>query len=237
MNSRARIPKASDVVVAAIRQRIVSERLPVGTKLPSELELMDEYGLGRVTVREALRILERDGLIDVRRGPSGGIFVRHTEISQVSDTLALLFSFRDTTLGEFAEFRLQLEPYVARLAAKHATKEQRAELLASIGTEGEPSRTADVHSLIASACGNDVFELVLKSMHSSFVGHFRYDLITPEHVEATTRAHAKIVHAIVDGDGAAAERAMRRHLETYGAFLEENGLDTAPILPKGDALR
>lgn len=234
MSSRARIPKASDMVVAGIRHRIVSERLPVGTKLPSELELMDEYGLGRVTVREALRILERDGLVDVRRGPSGGIFVRHTEIRQVSETLALLFSFRDTTLGEFAEFRLQLEPYVARLAAKHATDEQRAEMLAAVEEEREPSRTADVHSLIAAACGNDVFELVLKSMHSSFVGHFRYDLITPEHVEATSRAHAKVVRAIIEGDGASAERAMRRHLETYTGFLQEHGLDSEPILPRGD---
>lgn len=233
-NARARIPKASDVVVAAIRTRIVSQRLPVGTRLPSEVEMMDEYGLGRVTVREALRILERDGLIDVRRGPSGGIFVRHTDISQVSDALALLFSFRDTTLGEFAQFRLQLEPFVAKLAAANATQEQRAGLEEAVAAERDASRTADVHSLIAAACGNDVFELVLKSMHSSLVGHFRYELITPEHVEATGRAHAKIVKAIVSGEGSTAERAMRRHLETYAQYLAENGLDAQPILPRGD---
>lgn len=235
MNSgRARIPKASDLVVASIRQRIVSQRLPVGTRLPSEVDMMEEYGLGRVTVREGLRILERDGLIDVRRGPSGGIFVRHTEIGQVSDTLALLFSFRDTTLGEFAQFRLHVEPFVAKLAAEHATTEQRTELLAAVDVEREATRSADVHSLIAAACGNDVFELVLKSMHSSFVGHFRFELITPEHVEATNRAHSKIVRAIVDGDGTSAERSMRRHLETYAAYLRDNGLDAEPILPKGD---
>ncbi|MCZ4497556.1 MAG: hypothetical protein JWQ74_109 [Marmoricola sp.] len=193
---------------------------------------MEEHGLGRVTVREALRILERDGLVEVRRGPSGGIFVRHAEIRQVSEALALLFSFRDTTLGEFAAFRLLVEPRVAHLAATHATQEQRLGLVRAAEAEVDTPRTADIHSLIAEACGNDVFEFVLKSMHSSLVGHFRFELITPEHREATNRAHMKIAQAIADSDAEAAENAMRRHLKTYAAYLRENSLDSEPIFPR-----
>jgi DNA-binding FadR family transcriptional regulator len=228
----SRIPKASDLVVSSIRNKILFERLPVGTRLPSEVELMEENGLGRVTVREALRILERQGLVEVRRGPSGGIFVRHADIRQVSEALALLFSLRDTTLGEFADFRQLVEPRVAYLAAVNASDEQRAALVRAAESEQDTARTADMHSLIADACGNDVFEFVVKSMHSSLAGHFRYDHITPENRAETALAHLKIAAAIAAGDARGAEKAMHRHIETYGLYLREHGLDTEPIVPR-----
>lgn len=230
--NRSRIPKASDVVVAALRHKILSERLDVGTRLPSESELMDEYGFGRVSVREALRILERDGLVDVRRGPHGGIFVRHTDIGKVSEALALMFSFRDTTLGEFATFRLHVEPMVARLAAQNGTPEARAELLKDAKADLSTKASADLHGRVADLCGNDVFELVMKAMHVSLAGHFRHELISPEHYEATARAHVKIATAIAAGDGDAAEKAMQRHLEVYRDYLKDVELDEEPIVPR-----
>lgn len=229
---RSRIPKASDLVVNSIRNKILFERLPVGARLPSEIELMEEHGLGRVTVREALRILERQGLVEVRRGPNGGIFVRHADIRQVSDALALLFSFRDTTLGEFADFRLLVEPRVAYLAALNASDDQRIALVLAAESEGDNARTADMHSLIADACGNDVFEFTMKSMHRSLAGHFRHEFITPENRDETARAHLKIAEAIASGDAEVAERSMRRHITTYGLYLREHGLDTEPIVPR-----
>lgn len=229
---RGQIPKASDIVVQAVRHKIVMQRLPVGTKLPSELELMEEYGLGRVTIREAMRILERDGLVEVRRGPTGGTFVRHADIAQISEALALLFSLRGTTLGEFAAFRLALEPMVARLAALNVTEVQRDVLRVAAQDPGlEPARSADIHSLIAEACGNDVHELVLKGLHVSLARHFRYELITDEHRVATSRAHKKIIGCIVSGDARGAERAMAKHLEVYAEFIRENGLEDRPIFP------
>lgn len=230
--SRSRIPKASDIIVAAVKKRILADRMPVGARLPSESELMEEFGLGRVTVREALRILERDGLVDVRRGPSGGIFVRHTDIRQVSETLELLFGLRETTLGEFADFRILLEPRVAALAAQNSSPEDRKRLLAVAEAEDDASRSADLHGMIAGVCGNDVYEFTLQAMQSSLVGHFRFELITPEHLDTTHRAHLKIVKAIAEGDVEGAERAMRRHLEQYAEYLKENGLENEPIVPR-----
>lgn len=230
---RAPIPKASDVVVTSLRQKILSERLPVGAKLPSVDDLMVEHGLGRVTVREALRMLERDGLIDVRRGPAGGVFVRHTDIRQVSEALALLFSFRGTTLKEFASFRLLVEPEVARLAAINATDKEREEILHVAKTEKEAWQSANLHSLIAGCCGNDVYEFALKSMHVSLAGHFRHDLITRDNADKTAQAHTKIATCIAEGDAAGAESAMRRHLEVYQAFLMTHDLENDPIFPAG----
>jgi GntR family transcriptional repressor for pyruvate dehydrogenase complex len=231
---RGQLPKASDIVVEAIRHKILVERLPVGTRLPSEAELVEEHGLGRVTVREALRILERDGLVDVRRGPHGGLFVRHADIAQISDGLALMFALRNTTLGEFAAFRLALEPEVASLAALNATDAQREALVAAAADD--PSalhRTADIHSMIAESCGNDVHEMVLKGLHVSLAQHFRRELITDEHKAETGRAHRKIAGRIAAGDAEGARRAMAKHLEVYAAFMRDNGLEGEPIVPSG----
>jgi len=229
---RGQLPKASDIVVAAIRHKILVNRLAVGTRLPTEAELMEEHGVGRVAVREALRLLERDGLVDVRRGSHGGLFVRHADIGQVSDALALLFSLRNTTLGEFAAFRLAVEPEVARLASLNATDEQRAMLVAAACDDPlETQRSADLHSLIAEACGNDVYLMVLKGLHVSLANHFRHELITEEHKSGTSKAHQKITRCINSGDASGAQQAMTTHLAVYAAFIRNNNLDTQPIFP------
>lgn len=233
MSSRARIPRASDIVVDAIRNKILSERLAVGSRLPSETELMEAHGLGRVTVREALRLLERDGLVDVKRGPNGGIYVRHAEIRQVSEALTLLFSFRDTTIGEFLGFRMLVEPQVAALAAEHATDSQRARLLA-LAAEGlhVSSGSADVHSLVAEACGNDVFELTVKSLHMPLARHIRMERVTDTNLSLTEQAHSKIARCIAEGDAEGARWAMTRHLEAYGDYLRQTGLIDESIVPR-----
>ena len=229
---RGQLPKASDIIVEAVRHKILAERLPIGARLPSEPELVAEYGLGRATVREALRMLERDGLVDVRRGPRGGLYVRHPDIAQVSDALALMFAVRNTTLGEFAAFRLVVEPEVAHLAALNATEAQREALL--VAAADDPSalqRTVDLHSMVAEACGNYVYEMVLKGMHASMTQHFRRELITDEDEVGTWRAHRKIAGCIAAGNAEAARKAMARHLEVYSAYLRDHRLESEPIVP------
>jgi GntR family transcriptional repressor for pyruvate dehydrogenase complex len=228
-----RLPKASDVVVNAVRQRILTERLPVGHRLPSETELMEEYGLGRVTVREALRLLERDGLIEIKRGPGGGIHVRHPDISQVSDAISLLFSVQEVTLREFLAFRQLVEPSAAALAAVHATDEQRQKILQSAeADQAQLSPVVDLHVLIGESTGNGVLGLVLQALHSPMAVHFRSDKIRKHDVEGTARAHRKIAQAIAAGNAAGAERAMKRHLDAYASYLQEVGLIDEPIVPQ-----
>ncbi|MFC5676403.1 FadR/GntR family transcriptional regulator [Aeromicrobium endophyticum] len=233
--NRVRIPKASDVVIAEIRERILFHRLPVGTRLPNETELMEQYGLGRVTVREALRVLERDGLVEIRRGPTGGIFVRHTDISQVSDAMAMLFRFSDTTLGEASEFRSLLEPRVARLAAINATEVQLEQIAKIANGDFDAVRLAEFHALLTAACGNKVFEMTLKALHDSAAGHYRYDLIESELPDGGTHDHVEIAKAIVARDADAAEDAMRRHLATYDQYLRDNHIDGVPTIPEKTA--
>ncbi|WP_094362684.1 FadR/GntR family transcriptional regulator [Enemella dayhoffiae] len=227
----SRLPKASDVVVTAIRDRILRQRLPVGHRLPSEVELAAELGVGRVAVREALRLLERDGLVEVRRGVTGGVFVRHPELGQVSDVISLLFATRSTTIAEWVEFRLLLEPTAAELAARHATAEQREVFAVHAAAAGvDLAYVPDLHLAVAEASGNSVLAVSLESLRRPFTEHFRPRLISEADLEATSAAHIRISERILAGDAPGARRAMTRHLTGYRDYMEQRGLMSAPLI-------
>ncbi|MBC2932089.1 FadR/GntR family transcriptional regulator [Nocardioides sp. zg-1228] len=229
---RPRIPKASDIVVSAVRERIIVHRLAEGTALPTETEMMAEYGVGRVTVREALRLLEHDGLIEVRRGVHGGVFVRHPQVRQVSDVVSLVFAMRNTTLREFAEYRQLVEPAAAELAARNISEEQRTALRGLVEQESGLGQVQDLHQLVAEATGNGVLGTALNALHHPFQEHFRPGKIHASHLAETAASHRKIAERILAGDGAAARRAMAVHLEAYRAYLEREDLLEEPIIPR-----
>lgn len=233
-NRVRKLPKASDLVVRELRAQILDQQLPIGTKLPSEIELADEFGLGRVTIREALRLLERDGLVAMKRGPNGGTFVQHPDADQVSQAVALLVKLRGTTLGEYAVFRLATEPTIAALAAVNSTKEEKQHLLdvASVDVApGSSSATGDFHEELSAVCGNDFFSLTQKATHVALHMHFREEKISDENRGATLRAHEKIARLVAEGDAEGARKAMERHLIAYQEFITEAGLEDEPVIP------
>lgn len=225
------LPKASDLVVTEFRRRILELGLPVGSRLPSELELAEEFGLGRVTIREALRILERDGLVRTKRGPTGGSFVSHPDVDQVSQAVAMLLRLMGPTLGAFAEYRLTLEPKIAELAAQNASQDQKDHLLRVAREHITVESTASFHDELSDICGNEFFHLAQKSMHVALSMHFRKDRIVEGHQEQTNLAHIKIAERVAAGDSAGARDAMLVHLLAYQAFIEKAGLADEPVLP------
>lgn len=226
-----RLPKASDLVVSGVRRHIITRRLPVGAPLPSESELMAEYGVGRVAVREAFRLLERDGLIEIRRGVNGGVFVRHPDISQVSEVISLLFAVKNTTLREFVEFRQLVEPAAAAHAAKNISAEQREQLAVILRVDEDLAHVPDLHLLVAEATGNGVLALALNALRHPFQEHFRPGRIDAGHMRETSAAHAKIAKRILAGDASGAQRAMTVHLAAYRDYLERENLMEEPIIP------
>lgn len=228
-----RLPKASDLVVDALRDRIINQRLASGTRLPSEVDLAQELHVGRVAVREGLRLLERDGLVEVRRGNTGGIFVRHPEIEQVSEAISVLLGIQGSTLREFVEFRQLIEPAAAALAAERALAEHAEALVTIEQGDTELARVPDLHLLIAEATGNGVLAIALGAMSHPFSEHFRSNQILPSHMNETSAAHAKIARKIRLGDVDGARRAMTVHLDAYASYLEHEGLLDEPIIPRG----
>jgi GntR family transcriptional repressor for pyruvate dehydrogenase complex len=227
----ARMPKASDVLADDLRRLILGQRMPEGTPLPSESELVEELDLSRATVREALRLLEEDGLISVKRGPRGGIRVRHPDAEHAARSLTLLLGLTDASLGDLMEVRTMLEPAIAGLAAKHATAAQRAEL-AQLATRAEPVvEQIDFHVALGAASGNQVLASLAATLHELVRFHVVIEDLDANDLEHSVRAHVRIADAISAGDIEAATSAMRLHLESFEARMRAQSRLEEPLGP------
>ncbi|HLK16425.1 MAG TPA: GntR family transcriptional regulator, partial [Fimbriimonadaceae bacterium] len=156
--------KVSDVLAREIRNLILGKRLQANTPLPSESEWIAQTGYSRATVREALRLLESDGLISIKRGPGGGIRVSHPDVGHATRTLGIMLALSNATLRDLFEVRKLLEAKAAEVAATAATAEQREKLL-EVSEAKSFETEVDFHRLLAECTGNDLFSLILASLH------------------------------------------------------------------------
>lgn len=122
---RVRVPKTAEVVAQAIRSQIVRGEIREGEALPSESDLMANFGVSRPSLREAFRILESEQLIEVRRGSRGGALALRPDVSVAARYLALLMQFDGVMLSEVFQARALIEPLALRLLAE---QKDRAEL-------------------------------------------------------------------------------------------------------------
>lgn len=226
---RARVPKASTVLADELRTSIVRGRMTEGMPFPSEAEIIAQSHLSRATVREALRLLESEGLITSRRGPGGGLRVGRPDLSSSVQNFAVHLALSEATLGDMFAFRRLVEAEAARLAATHATDEQRDVLRQSI--ESVPlSEVIDFHGLIAEATGNEFFRTILRVVVSLAGWHTPAEGLEDDDLDEARAAHAKVVRRILERDGDGAARAMDRHLEAFEAIVREQGNIEKPVI-------
>ena len=109
-------------LVEQIQAAILSGKLKSGDKLPSQRELVEKFQTSRATLREALRVLQHKGLIEVRLGVSGGAIVRGINTEQITDGFSILLQHQKVSVDELAEFRKGVEGCVAKIAATRAKK-------------------------------------------------------------------------------------------------------------------
>jgi GntR family transcriptional repressor for pyruvate dehydrogenase complex len=211
----------SKSVEDAIVEAIQAKKLEPGTKLPSELELCEQFGVSRTVVREALRVLHARGLISILKGK--GMFVKEFSGQSASDPLRfyLRMNFRRSYVMDIVHARQILEPAVVALASKNRTPEDvkrmadDIELLKTCADDfAELSRVdTQFHIDIAKASGNSLMPLLLEPIHR----------LIPE-IKSTVYAtvqdardsavlwHQKIFDEIVKSNSSAARQAMVEHL-------------------------
>jgi GntR family transcriptional regulator, transcriptional repressor for pyruvate dehydrogenase complex len=225
--------KRSEVIARDLVEYIVDSRLPAGTRLPRESDMIEQLGVGRTTLREALRILETRGVLTIRSGPGGGPIVRTPDPTDLTESLTLILQFQRATLVEVLDARAWLEPTVARMAAKHITKaeirrlrEINAEVEAAIDADEESIMDANqrFHRVIAASTGNLVvqtFTETLLTVADSGIDDLNH---SRSFKRGTVAGHEKIVAALEKGDPDEAEAAMRAHV-LYGKQrrVKENG--------------
>src|SRR5262245_53240086 len=120
------MPTAAQLVAEAIRRQIVTGELADGESLPPEATLIEQYGVSRPTFREALRILQSESLISIRRGSRGGARVNAPTIDPIARQAGYVLQYQDTSLGDVYRARLILEPPAAGLLAQASRSTKKA---------------------------------------------------------------------------------------------------------------
>jgi GntR family transcriptional repressor for pyruvate dehydrogenase complex len=229
-----RVPKASDVLAAEIRKLIVVDGLADGTPLPSEKDLIEQWGLSRGTVREGLRLLETQGLITISRGRRGGIRVRHPDIGPIMESITVQLALMETPLRDLYEFRCAVEPAAARLAARNGSSDEKQALLeaAEFELKAPLDEVPRFHKILIDASGNQVFQLSLAGLEDVIHLHARIDSVKRRDLDEISTEHRKIARAIARGSETTAERLALQHLESEMNRLERSKRLDAPIIPR-----
>ncbi|MEU6541171.1 FCD domain-containing protein [Streptomyces sp. NPDC047000] len=237
------VPKASDVLAGEVRERILSGEFGEGTALPPERRLVEQTGLSRATVREALRILEVERLVEIRPGRGGGAFVHRPGRESLADTVRLVIRGQRIRLEALHETREAIEPACAALAARRRTEQDLADLeaahteLVEAGDDVPRFLRANIqwHNAVAKAGDNELLIGFLAALSQSI--HASTDLaqfMDADIRRLTARAHARITEAIRAGDAEAAHRRMSRHVCGFArAATEVDGRELVD-LPKTD---
>lgn len=238
-NDLARGSKISKRVAEALVSDIVNEGLKAGDRLPNEAAMIARFGLGRGSIREALRILEVHGIITLRSGPGGGPIVNDIHPQDVARAVSLHLFQAGATMGELVTARRLLEPTIARLAAENrdpAGLERLREALAreELIEDGDPryiQAANDFHWVLSSMTGNKVLDLLataLKEMYTSRVvgGGIASETTAPD----IRDEHRAIGEAVLRGDAAKAERLAGEHMDRYlGRVQAIPGFAKSPI--------
>lgn len=208
-----------------IKAAILSGTLRGGERLPGEVDLAQQFGVSRATVREALGSLAAQNLIVKTPGAGGGSFVRRIDLSSLSsalvDSVHNLLALGSIAFEEVALVRQHLEVPAVRLAALNRTGEDLEELQEvldmqksiSVEDPSVPALDERFHGVIARASGNRVLAAFVSALHLETEPVHYLDL-SPEVGRTTVRQHQRIVRAIADQDPEEGEAAIIEHL-TY----------------------
>jgi GntR family transcriptional repressor for pyruvate dehydrogenase complex len=225
-----RQPKASEVIADELRRVVVCDGKP-GDFLMAERLLIERFGVSRPTLREALRILESEGLLDIRRGIKGGATIREPTIEDLALRIGAFLQMKRTTYEDLFMVRKIIEPSAARLAAERVAREGGGGTLASAlerertvisDPDSEPQSEAigTFHDIVLELAGSTTLAVIGKLLHATVDSYTQSYINRLPHTKAVREAmaeshaiHEKIADAIRQGDGDRAEYLMRAHLD------------------------
>ena len=223
-------------VVDQIEEVILSDRLKPGDRLPSERKLTEVFQTSRRTLREAMRVLEQKGLIEIKTGSKGGAFVTDHSSDKMKESLSLLIRKKKIRYESLVEFRYELEGSIAGLAAERATPgevEILKGLLAETGRLSESGLAAsdqfndqetELHLYLSHICKNPLYEVILESIHEVLVfPSFKFVSVDREYLLEAYRDWSRIVKAIEKKQAGRAVSLMRGHLERFSRYHKSHG--------------
>ncbi|MFV2053230.1 FadR/GntR family transcriptional regulator [Aliiroseovarius sp. YM-037] len=223
-------------VAEAIKDWVVEQGLQMGDRLPSEPEMIERFGMAKGTIREAMRILEAQGLVKTRTGPGGGSFVHEVSKERARALLANYFYFKNLTIADIYQLRRVLEPELAAQLAGTLPDDVLAQLEANIGTYSEPAKTLDeereqhisslrFHALLAAQSENDLLAFLIDFMVNILSDLTVYRrLYSPPNIQLWAKGRdyqMRLVQALRHGKADEARQIMQDHMKTAQKLMED----------------
>tara|TARA_R110001599_G_scaffold62516_2_gene174008 strand:+ start:371 stop:1099 length:729 start_codon:yes stop_codon:yes gene_type:complete len=219
-----------DTFSDALRERILSGEFPPGNLLPSERALAEESKLSRGSVREAIRSLEVEGLVEISRGRFGGSRVVVPKRDRLVHLVDIFVRANDISLSSMLDCRAAIEPMLARLAARNMTDEALAKLerlQIEFRCSTEELKTYrrlnyEWHLQIANLSNNQPLMTLIEPILSIAANSHEYERVTTlENRLRAIAAHEEIMFAFRAGDEIGAAQAMETHLISYSRITRD----------------
>lgn len=222
-------------VVEQIQDAIMEKKLHPGDVLPPERELRETFNVSRGTLREALRVLEQKGLIEIRLGTGGGSIVKEAGTDQLTESLSLLIRSGRVSLIDIAEFRQGLEGMIASMAAERASAKDihrleklvnKAELLTMKGDAAawEHFLTVDqqIHKELAEIAGNALFRFAVQVVQDNIRKYYdQYLEFSLSRMQENCEDLQNIVMAVKEGRAGDAARIAEQHVYAFNVKMIE----------------
>ena len=231
-SGKIRQRRIAELVADQLRERILSGAYDGAGELPKQDDLFREFRVSMPSVREALRILETEGLVEVRRGSLGGAVVHRPEAASAAYMLGLVLQADAVPLADVIEAIRQIEPLCAAACARRPDRATgvlpvlRATLDEASAAVGDPGAYAALarrfHHEVVALCANATMALVVGALESLWSAHVdalargtdRFGTFAQDEArKATAQEHEAIYDAIAHGDADAAARAARDHFD------------------------
>lgn len=222
---RIRQPRVAEIVASKLRDDILSGRLREGDILPTQESLLQEFGVSPPALREAIHLLETDGLISVRRGNVGGAVVRMPSPDRTAHMISMVLQTRAATPSDVSEALLHLEPICAGMCA--AREDRATEVVPYLQAEidNQTKQFDDAtqyvpnarrfHEALVSRCGNEPMILLIGSLELIWSTHESSvwgDDVNEKTMRAALRDHQRLLDAIAEGNSERATKLAADHL-------------------------
>lgn len=227
-----RSPKTAELVARTLRRMVVEGQLKDGDFLPHEAELITHFQVSRPTLREAVRVLESERLVEVRRGSRTGAKVRVPGAEIVARPAGLLLAVSGATLADVMTARTAIEPAAAKLLAEDGTAEAHEELARLIDDIPEAWQagrlgpaTANLHRRMVELSGNATLGMIAGMLHEISERHTAAAFLGVQNVvpkaqyNKVVKSYHRLVDLVTARKGAEAETHWRRHMEAASAAL------------------
>ena len=229
--------KTGEKVAAGIRMRIASGELKIGDRLPTEEELTESFGIARTTLREALRILESQGLIRIRRGRGGGATVTMPDLARLAEPFAVMLQLRHTRVADLDAARSLIEPQLAAWLALNHGDDDVAALHAAVAkadaaAEADDRRAfgaaaASMHETIIERAGNNTLSVLSQMLHRLVVDRYTIAALGVEQelMRRAARSYHKLVELIAAGESELARSHWQTQMSWVTAETKQEFLD------------